>query len=64
MAHTRWPSKATSCSPLLPLITESQSEQVLLSDAEPFEAKVAEKVLPTPLNSRSSWPTTFDETLG
>ena len=45
-------------SPLLPL-TESESEQMLLPNAKPLEAEVAEKVFPTPLHSRSSCPATF-----
>ena len=52
----RCSSIATSS--LLPL-TKSEPEQMLLPNAKPLEAEVAEKVFPTPLHPRSSRPATF-----
>ena len=54
---SRCSSKASS---LLPL-TESQSEQMLLSDPKSLKAKVAEKVLPSSLYPRSSRPGNFKQ---
>ena len=39
--------------------TEGESEQMLLPNAKPLEAEVAEKVLPPPLHPRPSRPVTF-----
>ena len=50
---------SVAASPLLPLITEGQPQQLLFTDAETLETEVAEKVLSTSLNPGSSWSATF-----